>query len=289
MKNSPGAVTQGGSARYRRGMRHLQVWGFTLLLASCGETSNFVGSMPDDGGSGGSKANGGTASGGGTSNAGTTSNGGAMAYAGTASGGTSPSGGTQNGGNDTGGATHNGGSGMGGVPAGCIQQSGNWIGCDNGLVHRTAPGKCDSKLPRATAIPPTNPDLDECTKDSECTEKPNGFCDVLVGGFVQVQPHNICAYGCLLDAECAENTVCRCGAFVGECRSATDCKSDQDCSDGALCTQFDSCPGVPKVTDFACQKPADTCTANGDCKDGSKQFCSVNGDHRECVGVHCAI
>jgi hypothetical protein len=78
-----------------------------------------------------------------------------------------------------------------------------------------------------------------------------------------------------------------CSDFIGTCQSSNGCASDQDCDGGALCTQYDSCPGVP-VRDFTCQTAADECETNADCTDPQQQFCSIEGDHRACVGFRCA-
>jgi hypothetical protein len=283
-------------------MTDFKVWGSTLVVVAvvvgCGETSNFVGTGPAGGNGGtasggnatGGNATGGNATGGSSSKAGSSSSAGKSASAGSDAGGSGSGGDVAAGGTSAGGSVATGGSGMGGGdPTGdCTKRSGNWLSCKGGL-HRTEPGKCQSKLPRAGAIPPTKPDLDECTKDSECTAKPNGFCDVLPSGFVPVEPHNICAYGCLQDSDCSDGAVCLCGDFIGSCETAPSCKSDEDCTGGALCTQYDSCPGVP-VSSFACQTPNDQCQTNVDCVEASKRFCSISGNDgsRACVGVRCA-
>jgi hypothetical protein len=300
LKKSSSAVTHAARLRYWPGMTDFKVWGATFVMVAgvvgCGETANFVGTGPGAGGSGGTtstsggSASGGSANGGSSSKAGSPSsagkNAGGIDAGGTGSGGSSPTGG-----NSTGGSVATGGTGMGGgdpIGPGCSKQSGNWLTCDNGLVHRTEPGKCESKLPRAAAIAATKPDMDECTKDSECSAKPNGFCDVLQNGFIPVQPHNICVYGCLQDADCSEGTVCLCGDLIGHCETAPACKSDKDCTGGTLCTQYDSCPGVP-VHAFACQTTNDKCETDADCVENGKQFCSLGNDgQRDCVGVRCA-
>ncbi len=296
MKKSPDAVTHAAKLRYWPGMNDLKVWGSTLValavVVGCGETSNFVGNGPDDGGSGGTaQTSGGTASAGSTSKAGATSSAGKSASGGSEAAGAGSGGSDTAGGSGMGGAISVGGTGMGGGdPTGhmCSAQSGNWLSCDNGL-HRTEPGTCTSKLPRAAAIAATKPDMDECTKDSECTAKPNGFCDVLQGGFTPIQPHNICTYGCLQDADCRDGTVCLCGDLIGQCEQAPSCKSDKDCTGGMLCTQYDSCPGVPGVNSFACQSANDKCDTDADCTGTNAQFCTVENDgHRDCVGVRCA-
>lgn len=299
MKKSSRLLTHTGVYRYWSGMTSFSVWGTTLVaitvagaaLAGCGETSNFVGNMPENGGSGGTTSNAGSSSGGTTSHAGTTSGG--TSSAGTTSVAGTGSGGTAQGGTGAGGTTH-GGTGTGGTdPGNCTKLSGNWTSCDqgHGVVHRTAPGKCESKLPGAGSLDPIDPQLDECTKDSECTAKPNGFCAAAYADFTQNKPHNYCDYGCTQDADCSQGQICQCGAEIGACVSARDCKSDQDCQ-GGLCAQYDACPGVPSY-DFACQKPNDQCTSNAQCQqsDPNKQFCAVTGNdsHRECVGVQCQI
>jgi hypothetical protein len=292
LKNSSGAVTHAGRLRYWPGMTDFKLWGSTLVIAAvvagCGDTTNFVGTTPDEGGAGGTKTSGGASSAGSTSKAGAASNAGSS-VGGSAGGGSSTGGSVANGG--TAGSMANGGFAgtiIDPPGPGCTKLSGNWMSCEDGIVHRTEPGKCDSKLPRAAAIPPTAADLDECTKDSQCTTKPNGYCGVSQGGFVQTKPHNICVYGCLQDAECNDGSICECGGLIGACTSAPACKSDKDCAGGMLCTQYDSCPGIPEVS-FACQDPADRCITDADCTDPNMQFCSVGQtQHRECVGVRCA-
>jgi hypothetical protein len=303
LKKSSRPLTHIDARRYWSGMTSFSVWGTTLVaitvagaaLAGCGETSNFVGNLPEGGGSGGTTSNAGSSNGGSaphggtTASAGTTSSGGKSSSGGTGLGGDAPLAGTTS----TGGSVATGGTGTGGVPGNCTPLSGNWISCDQGqgLVHRTAPGKCDSKLPHAEALQPIDPQLDECTKDTECTAKPNGYCAVFYPGFTNTKRHNYCAYGCLTDADCGQGQACQCGSEIGECTSATTCKSDEDCQ-GGLCLQFDSCPGVPAY-DFACQTPSDQCATNTQCResDAGKQFCTVvgNDNHRECDGVQCAI
>lgn len=303
MKKIARRLTHTRALRYWSGMTSLKVWGSALVVVmstasavGCGETSNFVGNMPDDGGSGGTSSGAGTNGGGSgnkggsTSQAGTGTTAGTTSTAGTGNGGTSQ-GGTGQGGTGQGGSTSTAGTGMGGGTTGdCTQLSGNWTICKDGPVHRTAPGKCDSKLPHAGSIPAVDPQLDECTSDSQCTAKPNGFCSVLYPGFSDVKAHNSCSYGCTQDSDCGENQACQCGSEIGECTTSIQCKSDKDCQ-GGLCAQFDACPGVPTY-DFQCQNPADECASDADCraKDANKQFCAIGqSGHRECVGVECAI
>jgi hypothetical protein len=227
-----------------------------MALGGCSEGANLIGNVEDIGGSGGTSNRAGNSNGGSTSSAG--------------SGGTSSSGGK--------------------APTGdCATGSGNWVSCENGSVHRTVPGTCESKLPRARTLPAMNTALDQCTQDSQCAEKPNGYCTVIYNGFLP-ETHNGCLYGCLTDAECGPNDVCQCGEDIGNCTTSSGCKSDQDCSGGAWCSRFDSCPGVPTY-DYGCEKPTDQCRTNLDCAGSSAgQFCSEGpAGIRECTREQCAI
>jgi hypothetical protein len=240
------------------------------LVVACGETSNFVGEEPMAGSSGAGSSGAGNSGAGGSS-------------AGKANGG-SAAGGSKN----AGGSSSVAGKGPigGSDPGPCKEGEGNWVVCDSGLVHREEPGTCPSTLPRDQVLSATPSGLDECTKDTDCSEKPNGYCSLAQGGgFVPVEPHNFCSYGCKTDADCGELQACRCGEGIGNCVSSRGCLSDQDC-DGLLCTRYDSCPGVP-VSDFACQTRTDECNTNQDCTEPGKQFCSLETDHRVCVGVRC--
>lgn len=277
------AVTRAALVRYRPSMNQNLAWvaGLvtTVLAVSCGGSSNFVGEEPQGGAAGSA----------GSSSAGKGSAGAAQAGDGP-SGGSKSTAGSGSGGASIGGSDSNGGTGMGGSKPQpeCTDLSGNWVSCDNGVVHRDEPGTCQSELPRPNGIQPTQSELDECVHDNDCTAKPHGYCNLQTGGgFVPVEPHNACSYGCVTDADCGQGQACLCGSPIGTCRSATGCASDQSCADGALCIPYDSCPGVP-VKDFACQTPNDACASNADCSEPGKQFCTVVDDRRTCVGVMCA-
>lgn len=182
-------------------------------------------------------------------------------------------------------------TGAGGTPptgADCKVGDGNWVRCEDGLQHRTAPGLCPSTLPRASSLAPKGSE-DECLKDSDCTAKAHGHCQLLTPLFGEVAERNVCRYGCTSDADCGEGTVCLCAEPVGQCVEARSCKSDEDCPGGSLCARYDSCPGVSIAFDYACQLPADECRTNADCS-GGLRYCSIGpSGHRECVGEQCAI
>jgi hypothetical protein len=272
LKRVRATVTRARALRYQLGMKQDLAWLSGLvslaLVVACGETSNFVGEEPSGGSSGAAGLGaGGSAAGkssGGSAPGGSKNTGGSSSSAGTA--GKAPTGGTSD-------------------PGNCEDRDGNWVVCDRGLVHRTVPGTCKSTLPRAEALPATASGMDECTQDSECSEKANGYCSLLQGGFLPVEPHNVCSYACTSDADCAESQACYCGDGIGVCESSRGCLSDRDCG-GALCTQYASCPGVP-VDDFACENAADECRTDADCQQANKQFCTIADGHRVCEGVQC--
>lgn len=263
-------MTRAGVVRYRLGMKQYLPRASGLvalsLVVACGETSNFVGDEPVAGSSGAGGSSAGQSSGG-SAPGGSKSAGGSSSTAGMAGmAGKPPIGGSN--------------------PGTCKDGDGNWVICDNGLVHRETPGTCTSNLPRDRVLPATSSGLDECTKDSDCTEKPNGYCSLLQGGgFVPVEPHNFCSYGCTTDADCSEQQACQCGESIGSCVSSRGCLSDADCG-GLWCTKYDSCPGVPAY-DFSCQTHADECHTNQDCTEPGKQFCTLESGHPACVALRC--
>jgi hypothetical protein len=161
--------------------------------------------------------------------------------------------------------------------------------CENGLVHRPSTAvTCTSRLPR--------PDeevirgggnassMDQCTKDTECTQRAHGACvwrvDQLEGDEAFV-----CEYGCLTDNDCAEGTVCVCGDFIGACMQA-ECTSDADCPDDLLCSEW----GPEGVCDFygdsllQCQTSKDECAVRSDCDQGEHgATCVRDGGRHVCL------
>src|SRR5262249_18014281 len=110
--------------------------------------------------------------------------------------------------------------------------------CSDGRLHRAAAVACDYPGPRGTAPEPRYPPTpeDECSVDTDCTEKPYGYCS-----HVEASPppfpsvHTECRYGCKTDADCGGNGfVCECGDFGGQCIRAG-CHTDADCGSGLLC------------------------------------------------------
>src|SRR5262249_30743195 len=151
-----------------------------------------------DGGTGGTAGSGGAAG-----SAGTSGSGGASGSGGTSgSGGASGSGGWAGSGGD-GGFSGSGGWGgdagwAGGGGAGgargwtsnrypCVNPTPVGDGttgyeqCAGGFTHRAKKLTCPSKLPRDVVQPAYDGGVQQCTKDTDCTEKPHGYCDAPVG------------------------------------------------------------------------------------------------------------
>jgi hypothetical protein len=166
---------------------------------------------------------------------------------------------------------------------------GGWEKCENGLTHRTEPGQCSSAVPRAEGVDPQwieslYPDypaasnagfpLPQCLRDSDCTERPFGHCDVASTG--DGATGIFCSYGCVSDTDCGAGQICLCGDPVGTCMAST-CSSDADCKGGALCASFSADPGCPHG-EFACQTSRDKCVTTTDCAEA--QTCSIDDSSR---------
>ncbi|MEQ9322731.1 MAG: ferritin-like domain-containing protein, partial [Polyangiaceae bacterium] len=154
--------------------------------------------------------------------------------------------------------------------------------CSEGYMHRASAVTCGSSLPRAAACESSFPEGDSCTQDSDCTEQPNGYCNVddFGGG------NCYCSYGCTADADCGDGQICVCGEPVGRCVKA-DCKTDGDCAGDLLCTTYVTEPGCGG-TAFACQTAEDECAQDADCDSGEQ--CTLDSDGvRVCEQITCAI
>jgi hypothetical protein len=149
--------------------------------------------------------------------------------------------------------------------------------CKSGAVHRKAVTACPSMLPRAAACNAMDPAKSACSKDADCVEKANGFCEL-----ENVSGQCGCAYGCTQDSDCSAGEACLCGDPVGRCVRAN-CKSDADCA-GELCTT-DSYAGGCGPTALACQTPQDECAASSDCAAG--ESCVVQNGVRKCAAYGC--
>lgn len=181
------------------------------------------------------------------------------------------------------GAAGHGGMAVGGGPPACTNPvvSGGTVTCEGGLKHHPGGGSCDSSLPRPDKVASATP-TSECQYDSDCTEKPYGWC----GGGGQI-PGAICQYGCVTDSDCAAGTICECGSPVGACVAST-CTSDAQCGSGLFCRSFDGSHGCG-FTSYACQSAADECTTDADC--GAGKECAYAADQAKftCQFTGCAI
>ena len=168
----------------------------------------------------------------------------------------------------------------GATPVEVLGQDSGYVQCDGEWLHRPEVVQCASALPRALVCDSEALGGD-CTQDSDCTEKPNGYC----GGSGFDGPYCSCNYGCTQDSDCEAGQVCLCGDPVGHCAQA-DCASDSDCGEGALCATYITVPGCGGFA-FACQTGADECGGDGDCPEGTQ--CTIEGGHRVCGQINCAI
>lgn len=223
-------------------------------LAACGGTTEGVAGGGGSPGSGASNAGGSVATGGSSST----------------SGGSSATGGDQ----ATGGGTP--------IELNCtnpVDLGGGFERCEEGHVHRSTPGQCESELPRSEQI--GNPDactveMGCCITDADCADTPNSYCGYGFGG--EIGPS--CRTGCLEDADCGSTQVCLCGdGPVGQCVAA-DCTSDSECSGDALCSTWSTDNGCGAQVTFSCQSPGDQCAGPGDC--GTDQECVLIDGIRRC-------
>jgi hypothetical protein len=166
--------------------------------------------------------------------------------------------------------------------------------CASGALRRRAIVACPSAVPRSIVCAggPGHDagasGLQSCNRDSDCTEKPFGHCEVGNSGWYGGCR---CQYGCSTDADCPSGRICVCGDAVGTCAPAQ-CRSDADCSGAFLCSSFEMggadepavhnliCPQLG----FSCQSNADMCGGNADCGGTSQMRCSSSAlfTAREC-------
>ncbi|MET0794123.1 MAG: ferritin-like domain-containing protein [Polyangiaceae bacterium] len=170
---------------------------------------------------------------------------------------------TNNGGSNTSGGTTTG-TGTNRYPCKDPNDLGNGlIECD-AFTHRMAAKTCTSPLPRPEPIP-SSPLTAACTLDSQCTEKPHGWCASAGSGGSWTPGTTYCDYGCVTDSECGSGQLCMCSDPVGRCVLTADCAIDAQCLPGFFCKTYDSSGGCGYTT-FTCQKPADECGSDSDCQ-----------------------
>jgi hypothetical protein len=166
---------------------------------------------------------------------------------------------------------------VGGKPTG-------YATCGNGLRHRPEVVTCPYE-PRPLSefkSPPGREYRGSCKQDSDCRDKPNGSCDVVLPIFILE-----CHYGCAKDSDCDKDEICECKSPAGRCVSAT-CRTDRDCKDGAVCGEYSPNPGCFLEVAYACQTPLDSCASDEQCKGRNGQWCSKDGaGPRVCKPLSC--
>jgi hypothetical protein len=157
------------------------------------------------------------------------------------------------------------------------------VKCDNGLVHRAAPGDCAPFEANGMELPPSmQPDLDECLSDADCGDGLYGDCQPPDNTYFKVHLSNFCVYGCTTDSDCDAGSVCDCGTNGGHCREAN-CTTDADCEADGYCARHP--PGCG-FAGFACQTADDECAVGADCAPGF-DCSSNNGGPWRCVLAGC--
>lgn len=169
-----------------------------------------------------------------------------------------------------------------------LDQQTGLVTCAEGYTHRAkvvacqlqnsvgeggAPGLDPRDLPRAdgTVLCDETP--------SKCAQYQFGYCDVGHTG--------ACRSGCETDEDCGPGYACHCPATPsksgGVCEP-TQCRSDADCQQGALCATFD---GLCGRNGFACQSVSDTCASSTQC---GGQICTWDPTtySRHCAFANCA-
>ena len=263
--------------------------GLTPLVACSSSTSSGSGRQPatNTGGDGPTEA--GATGGSSQGTGGAAAGGSSSSTGGVASGGTSGSGGSHTS-RDGGGDSGDAGRSVCENPTPRIGTDGQptgFVDCANGFSHRVEKRTCSSTLPRSTICGDGTPVGDAglasglCSKDSDCKDAPNGYCQLSAG----LATGCYCSYGCTTDADCGAGYVCGCADPVGVCVPTANCTVDADCGPGLLCitsSDFGGC-GVT----FACQVASDTCASPADCPVDAPK-CVYNTDHHECsIGHPC--
>jgi hypothetical protein len=153
--------------------------------------------------------------------------------------------------------------------------------CSAGYVRRLSPGTCPSSVPRAAAVSSTNPAVDQCTHDNDCSGGALEFCGPREGGYA-----NVCIKACATDADCDAGRICLCGEPAGRCVPAT-CTQASDCPAGRDCASGVAHP-LCESTAFACQS-GDNCATDADCVGifVNPAFCVLRDGHRTCSTEQC--
>jgi hypothetical protein len=182
---------------------------------------------------------------------------------------------------------------------------GGFSRCGDGLLHRPFAGRaCPNALPRGRAFAPEVllaleqialgvgyleseiPFLYLCREDTDCTDQPNGYCDLSTPeGWNGSTSFTQCRYACSTDADCGGGTLCECGDPGGQCVTAR-CFEDPECGEGRRCAPYDATPGCEfESRIWECQRLDDECSLDAHCGDG--EVCLFIDGHRRCAPPVC--
>jgi hypothetical protein len=145
--------------------------------------------------------------------------------------------------------------------------------CDDGRTHRYDVIACE--LPEG-AVGDCDPELasGSCVTDADCTDAPNGFCNLEEGKGLTCG----CQYACRTDADCGDDQLCLCAGAESRCVDAG-CHTDAECGGYTCQLGYDPrvCSDARRY--FACGSPADECHAFSDtCDSNACEACSWSAD-----------
>ena len=118
--------------------------------------------------------------------------------------------------------------------------------------------------------------MDQCARDSDCTQGKNGRCLPQS----RINAH-FCSYDvCSTDSECSSDKVCQCGKASVPTRAGNaclpgNCHTDGDCGAGGYCSPSldKTCGSYIGVVGYYCHTPNDECTRDDQCSGG---FCAFD-------------
>ena len=150
-----------------------------------------------------------------------------------------------------------------------------------GIVNRPQQASCPLQTPRSGVTCQSPEDNNECFRDDECTDHPNGFCALQPS-----YPGEACAcvYSCTNDSECGPDAICECGSSFNMCVWAQ-CRINDDCQPNMLCAPSEVPNECYTSPQYDCQSPDDRCRTNADCVDFDTCGFDYQLGHRICSTV----
>lgn len=169
-------------------------------------------------------------------------------------------------------------------PTPLLQEDGapsGFVECADGFVHRTQAVACSTPVASGNCDAALDPENSECAADSGCTARAYGSCGP--SGNVTSQACE-CHYGCAVDSDCVEGSICACAGIVGaraRCVSAN-CADDSACGDG-LCGLYryrEPCGEWRSA--LACNSSTTECRIDADCQEEPTECTQSFGDLEAC-------